>query len=461
MENINFRFPITVYNIKPSTDVLSMARVRIFYKGLNRNNTIITDEFAEKLLGTIQYAPVCGFYNEEESDFTDHGTSIEDSKPYGVVPQNPNITWEKFMDDDGIEREYACADVLLWTARYKAANEIVGKPQSMELYPKSIKGEWVNINGVRAFQFSQGSFLGLTPLGTEVEPCFEGAAFYTYQSTLSQMVKELEQYSLSNKNNQGGVKADMNFKLSDSEKYQKIWNLLNPNYTEASNWEVKKGIIDVYDNYILVRDYENAKYLSIPYTKSEETNEVILGEETEVFSIIVNTEEYEVLKQIRGESTTYAESFALITKATEDAATAEANYISTIADKNTEVENLNLKIAEFTGTISTLNTEKAEKDSEIATLNSFKAEIEKEQREAIFSKYNSLLDEETMNSFKEKNDLSNNELSKELAYALVEKSPTLFTLEENTLIPKHKEPVLSGSARLLKDYKDKNKTEEN
>ena len=54
-----FEFPVTVYgNLEKYNDVTSKARCRIFYKYGNRNGTYITDEFAEKLLSTIAYAPV-------------------------------------------------------------------------------------------------------------------------------------------------------------------------------------------------------------------------------------------------------------------------------------------------------------------------------------------------------------------------------------------------------------------
>ena len=43
-------FPVVIYNnLEEYNKVLSKARVRIFYKGHNRNGTYITDEFAEKL----------------------------------------------------------------------------------------------------------------------------------------------------------------------------------------------------------------------------------------------------------------------------------------------------------------------------------------------------------------------------------------------------------------------------
>jgi len=48
----------------------------------------------------------------------------------------------------------------------------------MELLPKTIKGKWEEIDGTQVFVFSEASFAGLQALGDDVEPCFEGAAFF-------------------------------------------------------------------------------------------------------------------------------------------------------------------------------------------------------------------------------------------------------------------------------------------
>ena len=88
------------------------------------------------------------------------------------------------MDEDGVTRTYACCDVVLFTTRYKDAAEIVGSPQSMEIYQQSIKGNWEIKEGTKCFVYTEGMFIGLQALGTTVEPCFEGAAFFEYSNSL-------------------------------------------------------------------------------------------------------------------------------------------------------------------------------------------------------------------------------------------------------------------------------------
>ena len=188
-ENIITDFPVTLYGkLEKFSDTISKGRCRIFYKGGNRNGTFITDEFAEKLLESIPYAPVKGIYNSDEEDFTDHGAKRSEGRIYGLVPENPNVTWETHVDDDGEERTYACVDVLIYTGIYTEAHEIIGKSQSMEIYSPSIKGDWKIINGKKYYVFTEGRFLGLQALGDSVEPCFEGAAFFSLYEDLKKMV---------------------------------------------------------------------------------------------------------------------------------------------------------------------------------------------------------------------------------------------------------------------------------
>ena len=191
-------FDIQIYgNLEYYSPTISKARARIFYRGLNRNYSYITEEFAEKLIKSLPYAPVKGIYDDESEDFTSHGMVKSLGKAYGVVPENGNGQWERHIDNDGVERTYYCTDVLLWTSLYENAKKIPGKCQSMELDERTIKGEWKEFDDFFAYEFSDGCFLGLQVLGTvdgeKVEPCFEGSAFY---STLSdEQKKVMDQFS--------------------------------------------------------------------------------------------------------------------------------------------------------------------------------------------------------------------------------------------------------------------------
>ena len=159
---------------------ISKARLRIFYKGFNRNQGYITDEFAEKLLSSLPYTPVVGIFNDLVKDFGGHNQDRNVAKIYGVVPQDPHFAWEDHLDSDGVMRTYACTDVYLFTGRYDAAKLIPGKQQSMELDTKTIRGDWQVINeySQEGFVYTDAQFIGLSVLGDDKTPCFEGSAFY-------------------------------------------------------------------------------------------------------------------------------------------------------------------------------------------------------------------------------------------------------------------------------------------
>ena len=438
-------FPVTVYgNLTKYSDTISKARVRIFYRGSNRNGTYISDEFAEKLLSTISYSPVKGIFEELEDDFSDHGTERDLGRIYGVVPESHNFAWEKFLDEDGVEREYACVDVLLYTALYKEAQLISGKSQSMELYAPSIKGNWEIIDGKKLFKYTDGCFLGLQVLGDKVEPCFEGAAFFSLYESFVKLTKELEKfgYMLSEDRDEGGQKKmEVNFKLSDNQKYNAIFSLLNDTYDEEGNWIITYVICDVYDEYAVCYNYEHQQYERVYYTKDDSTDSLVLGERTRCFIVDVTESELNALnalKELNGGN------FELVNeKVTEYEQKIEelGNSVATLEQEKGEFSQ---KLEETAQTLETLQNENQ-------ALHSYKDEIEKAEKERVIDSYNNLLSDELLDSFKEKLDeYTAVELDKELAYALKQNNFSAFQKEESKVIPKDN-PV-TGIEAILSKY---------
>ena len=478
-ENIGLEFPVTVYgNLEKYNETISKGRCRIFYKYGNRNGTYITDEFAEKLLATIPYAPVKGIYENEEGDYTDHGTARSQGRIYGIVPENPNLTWEDHEDEDGIVRTYACVDVLIFTGLYTEANAIVGKSQSMEIYPPSITGAWKIINGKKYYVFETGHFLGLQVLGDTTEPCFEGAAFFALYQDLKKIVDQIEKYNL-NGHNGGNIKM-LNYKLSDNAKFNALWSLLNVNYSEANNWLIEYDICEIYDEYAVVRNYSEGCFERVYYTKNDETDSVELGERVRCYIMDVSEAEKNALDALHAMNEgTYEkvdENFQAAKDAVEVANTNLNAKIeefdalnSTVETLTTEKSNFETKIGELEESISTLTTERNDAQTQLdaanvtinslteenASLTSFKAEIEKQQKQAVISKYSELLDEEVINTYSENIDnYTAKDLDKELAYELVSANQSVFSNngQSTGFIPKE-EPAVSGLEEILSKYK--------
>ena len=461
IEQVIREFPITVYgNLTKYSDTISKGRCRIFYKYANRNGTYITDEFAEKLLSTIPYTPVKGIYDNFDEDYTDHGNKRSLGRIYGIVPENPNLQWEKHLDEDGIEREYACVDVLIFTALYEEAGEILGKAQSMEIYEPSIKGSWKIINGRRMFEYTEGSFLGLQVLGEDVEPCFEGAAFFSLYSSLKQLVDEIKEYTLKlpeiNTGGQSQMFEKLNFKLSDSEKHNAIWNLINPNYNEEGGWTIEYAICDIYDDYALAYNYAEASYERIYYTKNDETNEVSISEKKKVFVIDVTESEMNALNTIRTlNGDTYEKADEVYSQASKVSELEEQNstYAQKIEELNENISTLETEKGNFTTQLEEANTTIASLNEEIDSLNTYKANIELKEKEEVISSYAELLSEEILASYKEKiSEFTAIDLDKELAYELKKNNVSVFSKEQNPgFIPKD-EPK-TGIEAILSKYK--------
>lgn len=432
----NFEFPVSVYGkLEKYNDVLSKGRCRIFYKYGNRNGTYITDEFSEKLLSTIAYAPVKGIY--EYDDFTDHGARRSEGRIYGIVPENPHLQWEEHEDEDGVARTYACVDVLIFTALYKEASDIIGKAQSMELYEPSLQYHREIIHGQQYIVFDEGCFLGLQVLGKDVEPCFEGAAFFQLQENIEEVVKKIQEIEMTY--SKGGQKEmpQMNFKLSDSQKFDALWSLLNPNYTEEGNWTIDYAICDVYDEYALAYSYENAQYERVYYTKNDETDSVALGEKVRVYVVDVTEKEKTTLDTLRDLN---GGTYELVNENLEH------------AQENAEkISGFELKVTELENNIATLNTEKSAVQSsyelehqkvesltaENEGLKQYKISIEAEQKNAVFTEYKDKLSEEILDTYREKAaEYSVADLDKELAYELKKTNFSFYEKKDNGYLRK-------------------------
>ena len=447
MDKTLYEFPVTVYgSLEKYNEVLSKARCRIFYKYENRNGTYITDEFAENLLKSLPYAPVKGIYASEDGDYTDHGAERNEGRIYGIVPENPNVAWEPYLDDDGITRTYACADVLIFTALYEEANKIVGKSQSMELYRPSLTYHEAIVKGRRYVVFDTGCFLGLQVLGDNTEPCFEGASFYSLQNAIEVAINAIRNY--------GGTKMPViNFKLSDDAKFQALWALLNPEFNEEGNWTISYGISAVYDDYALVVNYKTGEFNRAYYTKNDENDMVEMGDIVKCYVLDVTESEKQTLDTLRAlNGGTYELVSDVLVNAQEN------------LDKNSE---FSTKIDELNETIVTLNTERDSFSAQLEeananitalteennSLKNYKLDIETQQKTAVIDEYAEHLSEEVLNIYREKiNDYTTEELDMHLAYELKKNNTSIFSkTPENGFVPK--ETSVDGLSAILSKYK--------
>lgn len=169
--------------------MLEHCEVKVCYIGQNRNKSVIDKNAAIKLAQSLHGCPIAGFYDKETKDFSGHNRSIEvgdgkfrivdKTKAYGFVDSSAKIWFQKFLDDNSVEREYLMTEGYLWTTLYPESKRILehGNNQSMELDEKTLNGSWTfDDKGLpKFFIIDEAMIQKLCILGEDVEPCFEGA----------------------------------------------------------------------------------------------------------------------------------------------------------------------------------------------------------------------------------------------------------------------------------------------
>ena len=429
-DKINFSIA-PVREIQEISPIISKARVRIFYTGLNRNLTYITEEFAEKLLKTLPYTPVGGLWQQDEEDFSDHGGPGESNRErfqaFGVVPENPNVTWEDHMDEDGVLRRYACCDVYLWTARYKAAREIPKKAQSMELYVNSINGEWKRDGAVEYFEFTDGVFFGLLALGDDVDPCFEGAAFYGLDNSAKEFFEELKNYTLSAKQELiGGTEMEIE-KIEETP-------------------VVEEQVEEVASEEEVVTEEATEEVQEVATEETEEeapaAEEAIEAtEETADDNAVENFENEEVAEENEEETEEEAEE------------SEESEEVEEVAEEATDIQ------AEYQSAlqrIADLEAQVASYEKQVNELTTYKNDAERVKKTSLIEKYSLLLGEEACANYTAKIDeYSFEDLKKEVSVAVLEcNEESLFSKNESqeVIINVDMTKNYGGAARLMSKY---------
>lgn len=155
---------------------------------------------------SLRGAVIVGHYNRDKDDYETHNRIItiddngfnmaDDTFPYGFVDINANVWFQKFLDDNSIEREYLCTEGYLWTGAYPECERVLesGNAQSMELDEKSLQGHWAkqDNSSLEFFIINEAVISKLCILGESVEPCFEGASIGSEFSLSTDFIEKLQ-----------------------------------------------------------------------------------------------------------------------------------------------------------------------------------------------------------------------------------------------------------------------------
>lgn len=305
--------PNSNFNLNYKNDLVTHVKLRVFYQGMTKDRRLFTEDFSKKLLASLPQTPVVGYWDLEKEDFVGHNHT---QFIYGYVPENAKFGFE--IDPDGTK--WAVTEIVLFTGRGdnigKVAQKIIGKKHSLELDSGSMKyAVRRNPDGqLQHIELEDGKFVGLSVLGDNQTPAFEGSAFFTEKGIkacdLGECVKEVkDKYSvfLSNTDKQvGGEDVKEETKQTvPTEILTELQKFMRVTEDEMAK-SVMKEVYDEFgenifvvqwssvDNMVVFMDMEKGHYYRVKFYMIGE-EEIKLGEKEEVKPRFLTEKEIEMV----------------------------------------------------------------------------------------------------------------------------------------------------------------------
>lgn len=291
--------PIEFINVTPVNPLISKCQIKVCYVGdtPNRNKSIITKDVARQMANSLPGSPIVGYYNEHDGDFEEHNRMIDISngkfeikdttRPYGFVDLNAKVWFAKYLDDDGVEREYLVTEGWLWTGQYPECERVVegkGNNHSMELDEDTLDATWSkDSNGKPQFFIINEAIISkLCILGEECEPCFEGSHITSpevifsfddgFKNRLFSMMEELKDLL-----KEGGTKVFTRYAVEIGDA---LWSALY-NFIEQTYPDVKNCYCSIYriegvfeengQKFAVLQNRSDMKYYRLNFTLTDET----------------------------------------------------------------------------------------------------------------------------------------------------------------------------------------------
>ena len=412
-------------NITSISPFAKECEIKVFYLGQNRNGSFIDKVTAEAMAQTLPGCPIVGYFSEEKNDFRDHGELVIidgdgikfkcQTIPYGFVAPDAKVWFQDFEDTDEfgntVIRTYLMTTGYLWTEQYEEAKKVLneGRPQSMELDTKTLKGHWStdSNSGLDFFIINDAIFSKLCILGEDVEPCFEGASVTApdvsstfsknddFTKTLYTMMKELKELTFSLQDKGGNS-------MLDNENIE-----VQPEATQDDAPVVT-------DEFVAEQSEENVE------NSLETQDNVDLETSPEIQS---NTEEFakkndEEDKEEKNDDAEGADSES-------DDETDEDEDAKKKASKNSLEE----KYALLESELNELKEKYTSLEAENKVLNEFKANVEDEQKQELIKSFYMLSDEDKKEVFDNRAKYTLDDIEKTLSVICVRKKVN-FSLEE-------------------------------
>lgn len=290
-------------NFEVLNEDFTRCRCSIFYTGRNRNYSDITEAALDKFISRKGYAniPVVAHLMKDDNGnfyvgshdrkiiLSNEGIDfIDETIPYGVIPEDCNPSKDLIIEKSGIQRKYFSVDVILWSHRYPimeaSYNDEIYFNQSMEIVFDSCETDSDGYVVVHDFHMSALCLLnkrdssGTDGDNKNQEPCFESSQvkkFSIDESKFKQnfelMLEKLKQYesdgitpatqnTIANNNSQ--TKGD------HKVNYEKIIKVLSTETYKNSDGKdvLKYHLLNVTDEKVFALDMESYTPCGFNYT---------------------------------------------------------------------------------------------------------------------------------------------------------------------------------------------------
>jgi hypothetical protein len=275
--------PDSQFNLNYNNDLVTHVQLRVFYQGMTADRRLFTEDFSDKLLQTLPQTPVVGYFDEESEDFIGHNHS---QFIYGYVPENAKFGFEQ--DQDGTK--WAVTDIILFTGRKDnigtVAQKIIGKQHSLELEASSMKYK-IKKDKKGNFDYIElqdGKFIGLSVLGDNQSPAFEGSEFFVektpeLQTCVEDISRHLSYFNTNDKSTDGGEEVNTDTTLpsilKDLREFMK-------QTTDEFETELTEALYSAFGDYVFIlqwsfedsqvvfMDMEDGKYYRVDFQSEGE-----------------------------------------------------------------------------------------------------------------------------------------------------------------------------------------------
>ena len=292
-------------NFEVLNEDFTRCRCSVFYTGRNRNYSDITEAALDKFISRKGYANipvVAHLMKDDDGNFyvgahdrkiilSNEGIDfIDETIPYGVIPEDCNPSKDLITEKSGMQRKYFSVDVILWSHRYPimeaSYNDEIYFNQSMEIVFDSCETDSDGYVIVHDFHMSALCLLnkrdssGTDGNNKNQEPCFESSQvkkFSINESKFKQnfelMLEKLKQYE------SDGVTATVqNNETNEPNKEEKNFMDLKK-FTEILSAEkigesdvCKYRLLNVTDSKVFALDMEDYKPYGFDYAVTNEAD---------------------------------------------------------------------------------------------------------------------------------------------------------------------------------------------